>query len=388
MAADRPLFRLAKELYKDFGKPLVDEVMTALGRDAEPELVKKVVQQRAKAAAPAAPRPRKAVKVPVNATGERVPYVGSGQLSGIVGGDEATRAAYSADPRASWTGAGGRDIIYDALGVKQLPTLPATGFYTPPGGILETNPATVPRPFGSVQDGDIDPTSRSMLDLAESLRAYTDAQGAGAYHVGLSGVDAAEQGSLSIPTAGPTSADTLKALQDLGGAYGLPDVVDTGSGITMTNFYPGPPSGAETEAALAGNFGKELRGLVAGEPQRAKVAAGYLPMFEEADGMGSGIATGRMADLINRYPQSTIARLDASPALRERYASGAALDAEMAQRGFGVAREDIQNARRLMAEGGVDALMAAFREGKIALPAVAGLLGLSALPDESEGSAY
>lgn len=44
--------RLIKQLYKDFGKPLVDEVMSALGRDADPELVKKAVAQRAKAAAP------------------------------------------------------------------------------------------------------------------------------------------------------------------------------------------------------------------------------------------------------------------------------------------------------------------------------------------------
>ena len=44
--------RFLKALYKDFGQPLVDEVLSVLGRDADPELVKKAVQQRAKAAAP------------------------------------------------------------------------------------------------------------------------------------------------------------------------------------------------------------------------------------------------------------------------------------------------------------------------------------------------
>lgn len=376
------------DLITEYGKPLVDEVLTALGRDVEPEVARKAVERRAKAAAPTAPRARKAPKVPVNATGERVPYVASGHLSGVVGGDEATRAAYSADPRASWTGPGGRDIIYDALGAEQLPTVPATGFYTPPGGVLETNPATVPRPLVGVRAGDVDPASRDMLDMAEGLRAYTDAQGAGAWHMGLADAPPGEQGSLTIPMEGATEAGTLKALQDLGGRYGLGDVVDTGQGITMTNFYPGPPSGEETSAALRGGFGDAIRALTGSTPTRAKIVAGYLPTLEDAGEAGSGIATQRLADLVSKYPESAVARLDASPALRERYASGAALDEEMAARGFGVAREDIQNARRILASGGIAGLMKALRDGNIALPAVAAVTGSTALLGGDEGTTY
>jgi hypothetical protein len=67
MAGDRPLFRLAKELYKDFGKPLVDEVAAALGKDVEPEVLRKAVAQRAteKPAAKVAPKPP--AKVPAMA---------------------------------------------------------------------------------------------------------------------------------------------------------------------------------------------------------------------------------------------------------------------------------------------------------------------------------
>ena len=39
--------RLVKQLYKDFGQPLVDEVMSYLGRDADPEIVAKAVAQAA-----------------------------------------------------------------------------------------------------------------------------------------------------------------------------------------------------------------------------------------------------------------------------------------------------------------------------------------------------
>ena len=41
-----------KAIIAEFGKPLVDDVMSVLGRDAEPEIVKKAVAQRAAAAAP------------------------------------------------------------------------------------------------------------------------------------------------------------------------------------------------------------------------------------------------------------------------------------------------------------------------------------------------
>lgn len=44
-----------KDLYDTYGKPLVDEVMSVLGRDAEPAVIKKAVAQRAKAAAPTKP---------------------------------------------------------------------------------------------------------------------------------------------------------------------------------------------------------------------------------------------------------------------------------------------------------------------------------------------
>ena len=53
-----------KELYDTYGKPVVDEVMSALGRDADPALIKKTVAQRAKAAAPAAKAPAAKVATP------------------------------------------------------------------------------------------------------------------------------------------------------------------------------------------------------------------------------------------------------------------------------------------------------------------------------------
>jgi len=52
------------ELFTQYGKAAVDEVMSVLGRDADPEMVKKAVAQRAKAAAPAPTHAFMKTKVP------------------------------------------------------------------------------------------------------------------------------------------------------------------------------------------------------------------------------------------------------------------------------------------------------------------------------------
>ena len=313
------------------------------------------------------------------ATSERVPYRHSGHLPGLLQADDAARAAYSMDPRASWTDEVGNDIIYSALGVPQRPTQQATGFYTPPGGMLETNPATVAKPFVGVSGGDIDPASRETLDLAESLRNYLDAQGAGAYHIGLSDVPSDDLGSLSIPMGGAVDASTLLDLQKLGQPYGLADVVDTGEAITVTNFA-GAPTGAETRRALTDEgLASEIERLTGSLPRRINVQSRYLPVLETAGEAGSGKATSDLLALVNKYPAEVIDRLD-SDAVRMRAASGAALDDEMAAR-YGGTREDIQTARRIFAERGFEGLREARRQG-IALPGIAALMSVYGLQSQ------
>lgn len=200
--------------------------------------------------------------------------------------------------------------------------------------------------------------------------------------MGLTNVPPGQQGSLSVPLEGAASRDTLLALRDIGNRYGIGDVVDTGSGVTMTNFYPGPPGGAETGKALRSGLAKEINALTGSSPSRQKIVSSYLPVMEEAGAPGSGIATRNLVDLLGNYPEAVIAKLDENAALRARYASGADLDAEMAAKGFGEARPDIQNARRILSESGLAGLKAALREGKVALPAVVALVGVGALQDD------
>jgi len=52
------------DLISEYGKAAVDEVMSALGRDAEPEMVAKAVAQRATEKSPALPAPPKQLALP------------------------------------------------------------------------------------------------------------------------------------------------------------------------------------------------------------------------------------------------------------------------------------------------------------------------------------
>lgn len=260
------------------------------------------------------------------ATYEQTPFADANHLSGLLG-DESARARFSADPRGSWTDRRGKDLIYKALGYEQAPTVSATGVYTPPSGVLENNPASVARPFVSLQDGMLDAPSRQAMELAERLRAYTDVQGAGAGHFASAYAPPETAASVFVPQDSQVPKEMLTSLSDLGARYGLPSPVD---------------------------------GL-------------YEPMFErrvsEADDApyhapGSGGLTDALQELMLRYPPETMSRLDASPELRAAYAGKLARDEDYAAQGFGQTREDVQRARQIMSDEGLSGLFAARKRGE------------------------
>jgi hypothetical protein len=330
-------------------------------------------------------------KYTANATYEQVPYSTSGHLEGIGAGDEAIRKEYSEQPGLSWTGNSDRDMLYDALGAYQSPTISATGVYTPPGKSLETNVAFNAQPLVGLTEGGVDPASRGMLDFAETLRGYLGAQGASAWHKALTNVPAGQQGSVLIPAEGPVPAETLVQLGKLGGKYGLPDFVDTGKGVTMTNFDPevGPPSGAATGRNLKGDLGGGIQDIMSSDPLRVKVDSSYIPLLEAGSDAGQGVAgsgyaTDKLLSMADKYPLA--AKKLESGNIQARATRQADIDEDYAARGFGATREDIQTARRIFSERGFEGLREARRQG-VALPGIAALLSLYGLEGGEEADA-
>jgi hypothetical protein len=353
-----------------------------------PPKVKKPARMTPVARTPTVKKP--AARTPAFATYEQTPYVAGGHLQGLATGPEADRLAYSADPRGSWVDGEGRDAIYDALGMYQRPTQDATGVYQPPGSALELNPASVARPLVDVHGGAVDPTSRSGLDLAEGLRAYFDVQGAGAWHKPVLKAEPETLGSVFTPHDGPIDADTLMSLKAMGERYGLPDIIDTGQGATMTAFYPSePPPGAATHQNLAEGLGDALRGALGGTPQRAYVDSGYQPMFEAGAAEGSGEMTDALRALVMQYPDSVRAKLDASTGIRRAAHGKAERDVDWAARTGQPIREDVQRARQIVGDEGLTGLFAARDRGEklpsIIIPTLtAGGLGATALGSQQQ----
>ena len=325
------------------------------------------------------------------ATSERVPYINAGHLPGLFD-DEAARVAYSSDPRASWTDPAGQDILYKALGVSQEATRPATGFYRPPGrpGVVETNPATVGLPHITRSGGEVSEADRRALDAAEAVRAYFDAQGAGAWH----SVDPTTAGgSMFIPQEATVDAEKLADLARIMKPVGLGDIVDTGKGVTLSNFYPGPPTSDVTAGMLRSGRAENLADLMGAYPQPVSVDSGYRSMFERIDPHkdrpdyvpGSGRITEQLEKLLSEYPEA-VSMLDASPEVRSRIASGADLD-EVTGRLMGGADPYVQTARDIAAQYGLRDLFSARRHG-VPLPALAAPLLGYGLYQGDDGSGY
>jgi hypothetical protein len=321
----------------------------------------------------------------VNATYEQVPYSKSDHLPGVGAGPDKMRREYSSEPALSWMDDAGNDIIYDAMGVPQTRTVPATGVYTPPGGELEINPAFVAGPQMGMSGNRLLPEGEEALNFGEMLRGYVGGQGASAWHYPNVEARSDAAGSLFLPAEGPVPLDILERMGAIGSDYGLPDFVDTGRGVTMSNFYPGPPTGGQTRENLASGMDDALRGLNLGEPQRAEVLSGYLPILEKGDdprqGMpGSGWATDQLLSMADARPDLA-ARLDASPAIRQRAGAQADIDQMYSMAGAGPTREDLQAARRIFSEQGLEGLREARRRG-VALPGIAAFMALYGLQDD------
>ena len=350
-------------------------VMAALGMTPGAKGVARGVAQEAGAAL------RRAVPKDVAfATHEAIPGADTGHLPGSINTSPEARAAYSVDPCSTWAFApGGRDAIYaggGGKGVATQPTIEMQGLYPRPDGIVETNPGWTARPqvsSDSVKASTVLPADRNMLNASEAVRGYVDAQNASAWHK----LWFRQGNSLFVPMPGKASLEQLLALQWRGETAGLPSVVDSGMGATMTRFYPLPD---DIGPALRSNkLAADIKSVTGVEPRRVTVDhdfIDYVPAWQQ--GEGSGAATREMLSHVNVTPELRAAMNDNVDIPK---AALARLERDQDySRQWGATREDIQNARKIIGEGKgwVDRLESAMKAGAI-LPA----LGFAILGDRS-----
>ena len=325
------------------------------------------------------------------ATYEAQPYAGSGQLPGLLGAPEDVRSAFANDPLSTWANApGGRDAIYSGMALESpntalndrrtgnamrvRPTVEMQGVYTPPSGATEFNPGEVARPLVSFEGDKVKTmpaADQGLLNLGEGVRAYIDTQGAGAWHKPWLGGRVADSNSVFVSRGSQKAAtpDELKKISEIANKYGLSDVIDTGSGFTLTKFGDDKfVLGKKQLEAL----GKELEGV--GDYKaidRVNIDsgyAGYEGTWEQ--GVGSGAATRQLFKYIDGAPAYAVEAIDKNPYIAQNALNRLARDAE-ASKTLGATRKDIENARKIIGDGPgwVGRLRSALEQGQL-LPAI------------------
>lgn len=279
------------------------------------------------------------------------------------------------------------------MNMRVLPSIDMQGAYKPDGMAMQFNAGQTARPLvafsteGPVKT--VAPADRAILDTAELTRAYIDAQDAGAWHKPFTDGPAGHSNSYFIPMDRKATGAELEGLIGSGGRAGIGDVVDTGQGVTVTNFMEGPPKfDRDGRNMVEGLLGEALP-EGSGAPQRASIDSGYAGLTDEwRKGVGSGAATERLLAQINQNPQMRAA-FDNNADIASNALARMERDAEYAAQ-FGATREDIQNARKIIGDGGkgwVTRLEKALKSGAL-LPAIgAAILGPAMMRGGSQGDA-
>jgi len=324
-------------------------------------------------------------KYQASGTHEQIPGVGTGHLEGMTDLSYADRDAYTRT--ASWRNEKGQDRLYADAGMLVEPTLDGVGSYTPPGGVLEINPLEVARPLVTTADGAVRANEKQLLDIAESSRAYIDAQNAGAWNkvIPNSQAGAGQRNSLLIPIEGGPSQEQMQALKKLADENGM-FPIDNGDGVLRLANDKYSEIGEKRDGT---KLGKELKkgdlkdGLdeLGLDAERAKIELGY-ESYEKAwpKGEGSEVATKQFLDKLDENPEYA-SRIEG--ALMDKAAANLERDAAIAVEKGLATRQDIQTARKLLSEGGLQALRDAI--GKGILPAA--LLGIMFTRPEQDDSA-
>ena len=324
------------------------------------------------------------------ATHEQAPGAGSGHLQDLLNSPYEERLAYQMDPRSSWLDEKGRDRLYSSTGMLVEPSLRMVGAYTPTGGTLEINPGEVARPLVNQTEGSITPRDRQIMDIVESSRAYIDAQNAGAWHkiIPESQTAIGQRSSLSIPMTTNPTPEMMNDLAALAKQYGMFGV-DTGNGVNLINDLYSDLGAARTGTTLGkevkGQMGEDLREIIGDiDPKRQKIDTGYQNYQDVLGVAGTGQATQRFLD---KLEENTTLTRSIEPELRQKARANMLRDQEISESTGMPVREDIQRARNILSDGGIDALKKALNDG-VVLPAavMAVLSSLFVLPEQGQES--
>jgi hypothetical protein len=286
-------------------------------------------------------------------------------------------------------GAGNRDVIYGALGYRQLPSREASGLYMNKLGGVETNPMTIARPLMDFPTGGgggrMAEDSSRMMDTSEQFRALMDAQEAGAYNLPNTMASVKGKNSLVLDTRGrfadPLSDPSAGVLPMSEQLARMGEIMgDYGFGVTATNrgAVAFPFDSAMDPKAASSAFrktSKKMQEVFPSSQEKAITSTGYVPGVGKRSPDGplstapySGEATSDMLRAFSELPQSVSLNLSESEAVREAIRAKALRDSKL-----GGTRGDIQETRRFFSEADWPKAVEMIRRGMTPAAALAAL---------------
>jgi len=336
-----------------------------------------------------------------SATHEAIPGASTGHVPSMINAPLDERIAYGnvgrwdrPSPEAALNefpevGAGNRDVIYSALGHRQLPTIEASGAYLPEGAsAYEMQPVKIARPlldFPTGGEGLIAPETKQLMDFSERFRALNDAQEAFGYNLpntmgDVTGKNAAvldtrrlnPNRNLDPATGVPPSADQMGALTAALGDSGY-GIAPTSRGATIFPFDPNATT--KDINKLLKSKREELQSIYPSEMEASLNSSGYGPGVGKYTPEGftasepfSGQATKGLLKEASYLPQSAVQNLSESEFVRQAIKEKMRRDAALPN-----AREDIQNTRKFFAEADWSKAVELIRKGMSPTAALAAL---------------
>lgn len=336
-----------------------------------------------------------------SATHEAIPGASTGHVPSMITAPLEERIAYGNTgrwdrpvPEAALSdmpevGAGNRDVIYSALGHRQLPTIEASGAYLPEGAsAYEMQPVKIARPlldFPTGGEGLIAPETKQLMDFSERFRALNDAQEAFGYNLPNTMGDVGGKTSavmdtrklnpnrnLDPATGVPPTADQMGALTSILGDSGY-GVAPTSRGATIFPFDAG--ASPKDMAKLLKSKREELQSIYPSEVEASLNSSGYGPGVGKYTPEGftasepfSGQATKGLLKEASYLPQSAVQNLSESEFVRQAIKEKMRRDAALPN-----AREDIQNTRKFFAEADWAKAVELIRKGMSPTAALAAL---------------
>ena len=283
-------------------------------------------------------------KAAFHSTYEVIPDAAGIHLPGVASADEATRAAFSADPaRSRVSPTTGRDMAYEAMGAYSLPTEEGIGaFVNPVTKSLETNPNFDARPIvsfdkeGGRAGSQVAETDLAMIEAAEGLWGALHYQSGNAGHksfrVGERGTTAGDADGFGIDH-GRLNAEQQQTLQRVLKEQGF----DADPWVTMarpestvigrmTDQGMGLGGLSRKEINQAKKQEKALLGALddAGMPSpvdRRAVDSIYVDYSDAHMNPGQGMQTQELQRLFDQpSTRAFVAKIDASQEMRDQAA--------------------------------------------------------------------